>query len=228
MIVSHKHRFIFLKTAKTAGTSIELALSRVSGEQDIITPLHRDDEALRKKYQLPGPKNYLKKLRDYNKKDWRVLLLKQKPARLFYNHMPAREAKEILGEEVWNNYFKFCFERNPWDRVISMYYWKNKRNKWNNISEFINKKNLKPLKKKGYYIYTIQNEVVVDKVYLYENLQEAMNDIKKRLDIDCELEVPKAKTQYRKKNIESKNDLDYEEIKFIERYFKEEVNLIGY
>ena len=29
MIVSHKHRFIFLKSQKTGGTSLELALSRI-------------------------------------------------------------------------------------------------------------------------------------------------------------------------------------------------------
>ena len=31
MIVSHEHKFIFLKTKKTAGTSIELALSELCG-----------------------------------------------------------------------------------------------------------------------------------------------------------------------------------------------------
>ena len=42
MIVSHKHKFIFLKTKKTAGTSIELALSRLCGPADVITPLTAD------------------------------------------------------------------------------------------------------------------------------------------------------------------------------------------
>ena len=49
MIVSHKHRFIFLKTKKTAGTSIELALSALCDGDDIITPLAQaEDEPLRR------------------------------------------------------------------------------------------------------------------------------------------------------------------------------------
>ena len=47
MIVSHEHRFIFLKTKKTAGTSLELALSQLCGPDDVITPLAPTDEALR-------------------------------------------------------------------------------------------------------------------------------------------------------------------------------------
>ncbi|MEM7193183.1 MAG: hypothetical protein AAF405_10065, partial [Pseudomonadota bacterium] len=47
MIISHKHKFIFLKTKKTAGTSVELALSQICGESDVITPLAAADEALR-------------------------------------------------------------------------------------------------------------------------------------------------------------------------------------
>ena len=47
MIVSHEHKFIFLKTKKTAGTSIELALSQLCGPDDVITPLTEIDEALR-------------------------------------------------------------------------------------------------------------------------------------------------------------------------------------
>ena len=48
MIISHKYKFIFLKTKKTAGTSIEISLSRYCGNNDIITPISIRDEAIRK------------------------------------------------------------------------------------------------------------------------------------------------------------------------------------
>ena len=38
MIASFSCRFIFLKTRKTAGTSVELALSPACGPEDIVTP----------------------------------------------------------------------------------------------------------------------------------------------------------------------------------------------
>ena len=53
MIVSHRYRFIFLKTNKTAGASIEIALSRFCDSEDIITPLLPDDELIRSNLDLP-------------------------------------------------------------------------------------------------------------------------------------------------------------------------------
>lgn len=38
MLLSHKYKFIFIKTKKVAGTSVEIALSKYLGEKDIITP----------------------------------------------------------------------------------------------------------------------------------------------------------------------------------------------
>ena len=38
MILSHKHKFIFIKTKKTAGTAIEAAISQLCGPDDVITP----------------------------------------------------------------------------------------------------------------------------------------------------------------------------------------------
>ena len=38
MIISHEHKFIFLKTKKTAGTAIEAALSELCGPSCVITP----------------------------------------------------------------------------------------------------------------------------------------------------------------------------------------------
>ena len=54
MIISHEHKFIFLKTKKTAGTSIELALSQLCGPDDVIPPITDSDEALRAARQ-PAP-----------------------------------------------------------------------------------------------------------------------------------------------------------------------------
>jgi hypothetical protein len=43
MIVSHSRRFIFIKTRKVAGTSVELFLSQLCSQEDIITPLGVDE-----------------------------------------------------------------------------------------------------------------------------------------------------------------------------------------
>ena len=40
MIISHKYRFIFVKTRKTAGTSVEAYLSQHCGDSDVLTPIH--------------------------------------------------------------------------------------------------------------------------------------------------------------------------------------------
>ena len=41
MIISHKHKFIFFKTRKTAGSSIQVALGEHCGDNDIITGQYR-------------------------------------------------------------------------------------------------------------------------------------------------------------------------------------------
>ena len=43
MIISHKKKFIFVKTQKVSGTSMEIALSHSLGRKDVITPLNLED-----------------------------------------------------------------------------------------------------------------------------------------------------------------------------------------
>lgn len=40
MIISHRYRFIFIKTMKTAGTSVEIFLSQRCAAEDVVTPIH--------------------------------------------------------------------------------------------------------------------------------------------------------------------------------------------
>ena len=78
MILSHKYKFIFLKTNKTAGTSIELALSKFCEAEDIITPVTPQDEELRRSLGHPGPQNHCPSFSDYSRRDWLVTLRRLK------------------------------------------------------------------------------------------------------------------------------------------------------
>lgn len=123
MIVSHRHRFIFLKTAKTAGTSLEIALSSICGPRDIITEISRDDEATRSRLGYRGPQNH------------RVPWLKLSPRGLarigvrgarptwLFNHTTAGEIRAAVSSDVWRDYYKFTIVRNPWDRMVSLYFY---------------------------------------------------------------------------------------------------------
>ncbi len=81
MIVSHQHRFVFLKTRKTAGTSVEIALSKICGPDDIISRISPEDEELRAAAGGRGPQNH------------------ESPplVRRAFNHMPAQKVRKVAG-----------------------------------------------------------------------------------------------------------------------------------
>lgn len=228
MIISHKYKFIFLKTNKTAGTSIEIALSKHCGADDIITPVSPNDEAIRKELGYPGPQNYLSPLWNYNVRDLTKLLNSGKKKLKFYNHIPAREVKLRVGEEVWNSYYKFCFERNPWDRVISHYYWSYRSEPRPTIADYLESQKLLMLKHRGYDLYTIDGQLAVDHIYLFEKLPEALEAVRDKLGIPETLELPRTKTKSRKDKRSYREILSNEERDRISELFRDEINLFGY
>ena len=103
MIISHTHKFIFLKSCKTAGTSIEVFLSAYCGPGDIITKIGEDTAPWHKRKNEDG----------------------------YYNHVSAAEVRNRCPQ--WDEYYKFTAIRHPFDRMLSLYHWQNQKedfNKW--------------------------------------------------------------------------------------------------
>ena len=126
MIISHRHKFIFLKTVKTGGTSVEIALSRYCGDEDVVTPISPADEPTRLELGIT-PRNYLAPRAAYSLPDYYRLLMQREEKKLYWNHITAAEVRDRIGADIWNSYFKFTIERNPWDKTISDFYWRGSR-----------------------------------------------------------------------------------------------------
>jgi hypothetical protein len=228
MILSHKYRFIFIKTNKTAGTSIEIALSKFCGPDDVITPISPEDEELRKNLGYRAPQNFQYSIWDYSIRDLVTAVLRYKRKAKFYNHISVREVATQIEKKVWDSYYKFCFERNPWDRVVSLYYWKFKTEPRPTILEFVESSAPIILKRRGYELYTINGDIAVDKVCRYESLSEELEQIRDRLGFSDELELPRAKSRFREDKRSYRDILGEKEKAKIAELFRDEINLFGY
>ncbi|MGH6987535.1 MAG: hypothetical protein ACRED9_11945 [Caulobacteraceae bacterium] len=93
VIISHERHFIFIKTYKTAGASIEAYLSAHCGPGDVLTPAE------------PPVAGHVAR----NQGE-------------FYNHIPAHKVRAAVGEEIGREYTTLCVERNPRDKFISYYF----------------------------------------------------------------------------------------------------------
>lgn len=196
MLICHRYKFIFIKTRKTAGTSLEIALSEFCDRDDIITPIFEEDEKIRQKLGYIQPQNYEIPLKNYTIKDWLRLAVRHQKAS-YSNHMSARKIYSHIDLSIWNDYFKFCFDRNPWDKAVSWYYWLTRSlNRKPTFSEFIH--DLDSYKLSNFDVYSIGDNIAVDRVARFENLDAEMKTIATILNLPKIPTMPKAKGSYRK------------------------------
>jgi hypothetical protein len=225
MIVSHRHRYIFVRSRKTAGTSVEIALSKFCGPDDIIS---RDaDDALRRELGYPGPQNDGGvPLRYYTFGEWRRLLTRGERAR-FKNHMPAARIRALVGEEVWRSYYKFAIERDPWDKAISLYYWRTRNEEPRRpLLQFLQQVGARSLS--NAHIYLIDGKLAVDRMIRYENLAEQLEEIRQRLALPEPLALPRAKGTHRSERSHYSQLIGAAERAVIDAACAREIELLGY
>src|SRR5213594_1855238 len=227
MIISHKYKLIFIKTVKTAGTSIEVFLSKECGPMDIVTPIAPPVEGHQpRNYQ--GVINPIPEILERPHKVLSALRHAITSREKFYNHMPAREVQKRVPGPVWNSYFKFCVERNPWDKVLSHYHMHAAREGGAlSLDEYLARGRF-PI---NYFRYTDRSgtKIIVDRILHYENLVAELSEVFSQLKIPFAgtLGVT-AKSRYRSDRRPYQEVFNDEQQRIVEKAFAKEIDLHGY
>jgi hypothetical protein len=228
MIISHEHKFIFLKTKKTAGTSIELALSQLCGPDDVITPLAPADEVLREGRR--SAQNWrLHGWWESPRPIWKRRILKTNAEDYgFYNHVPAERAKALLDDDkIWRSYFKFAFDRNPWDRQVSWYHHHFRRKSTPPpFADFM--RTDRRARIDNYDIYAIGGDVAVDFVGRFENLEGDLKRALAQAGLTLDAPLPRAKGTFRRGAAPYRDYYDAATRAIVGDWYDREIKLLGY
>jgi hypothetical protein len=205
MIVSHRHKFIFLAVPKTGTHSVRHALRPVLGPDDW------EQVDLFEKKRLP------------------VAEL----AAIEHGHISAHEAISCLGDELWSSYFTFAFVRNPLDRFVSLcffLYAKNRAFRFNPTA-FMKLLFQTPEKLEHLlflpqcnFICDLSGELLIDKVYSFENLEADFNLFCHGLGLSCRLGSPKNQTVHAHYSVYIDDELEG----LIRNYYLKDFAFFGY
>lgn len=228
MIYCQSRKYLFLKTSKTAGTSIEIALSQHCGPGDIITPVTARDEQLRRQFHGVGPLGFAAPISSYRPHDFLRLITRAQLKRRFYNHMPASEVRDLISDESWEQAYRFCISRNPWDRAVSYYFHKHKSAPRPTFDDFLTDQVLRKLRKEGPEIYSIDGQIVVDKVCRFDRLRDDLQDVWEHLGLPGQPELPRAKGGHRRKRIHYSEIVTKQSRQKIAETFADEIEWLGY
>ena len=108
MIISHKHKFIFVKTHKTSTQTFMKFIKPHLGADDVMAGDPSNDINTNTKVNVDRVFDASgKSAEEYQQK--------------YGNHLPWFIIKEIVGDDIWNTYTKFTIERDPKDRLVSLF-----------------------------------------------------------------------------------------------------------
>tara|TARA_B100000029_G_C17556622_1_gene951887 strand:- start:1113 stop:1868 length:756 start_codon:yes stop_codon:yes gene_type:complete len=241
LIISHKKKFVFIRTGKTASSSMEVYLSQFCSRKDTITTLgafaEDDEDEFKKKHGLPGAQNYILKKKSFGIKNFLNFN--------FINNVNVNShdpIDKVLKSEIGNkikDYFFFCLIRNPFDWIVRSFWWDLYLKKKKNLN-WINNANKNQLIKifknfldeTSYEYFNRQKNIVTNnniniKIYKYEDFDENIKIIKKKLSLNKE-KISIKDIRFKKLKIKRKIFIDRDDEKkiiesgefFFKNYYK--------
>lgn len=242
-IISHSKKFIFLKSRKTAGTSLSVPFAKLCDSDDIMalsqdvideTGLRRQN--IRRSFVSMSVYSILRHiyflLRNANRLGTMETLWPT-----YQQHMTVAELREAVGDKIWKNYYKFTIERNPYDRLVSFYNWRKHRFSLEiSFNDFALAVLTSDPKLRRYthgfsnrpFYLDKNNNVCVDRIVLFEDFQKGVEAVFSDLGLDMsQFEIPNFKGGIRQeKNYRS---LYSDELRCkAEKAFALEKKLFGY
>lgn len=227
MIISFAHSYVFIKTRKVAGSSVEIYLRQSCGPGDIITPMGEDDEKLAVEFGARAPSDIARS----RARPWQLGRIQRRKivrdhtwpkVSEWWSHQPASSIKRRLTPQQWAEMTKFTIVRNPWDRVVSSYFWRQHRRGSVDIDEVISEAD------QNWKTISINGELVVDHVVRFERLKEDLSTIAPRLGIPIPVELPRSKTGLRPQGLHYRDFLTTSQANRIAEVCRAEIDLFGY
>ena len=232
MIVSHRYQFIFLKTEKTASSSLARVFKEIAGENDRLYPADRDVRR-----QLQNANGSLEGFSFIAQSSGIRRIL---PALAgLHRHARARDVRAFLGPELFARYAVITSERNPFDRQVSLFSHRNsRRNRGRGVGDLSKFSRLmcSPSYNLVHYnrldnwgIYSIGGEVCADHIIRFEHLHDDLADVLSILGIDPgRFPLPHVK-QSRHERSPSYRDLYSDEARRrVASWYRRELDYFGY
>lgn len=230
MIISHRHGFIFVKTMKTAGSSVELYLRQFCGPDDVVTWLGREDEALAERLGVGGARN------ETTRRMWpwefRTRSLARARRRRWYprhevfrGHSSSAHIRSVVGANVWSRYRTISIVRNPWDAAVSRGFW---RAKFRRIDLATALHDAVERAGANWSLYTIDDEVAVDTVLRYEHLQADLERLTAELGLVPRIGLPGAKVGVRPTGTPAHEVLSLDQARRVAELARREIETFGY
>jgi hypothetical protein len=175
MLISHKHRFIFVHIYKTAGSSIRAALVPFT----YYNSFHRLALKLYEKAGIRPP-------------------LKLNPKPCSNDHSKVAKIIEVVGQKTFDEYFTFAIVRNPWDWQVSLYNYmlKTPTHRWHEFTKafpdfaaYLHWRCTEEVRFQKDFICAPDGKILVDFVGRYEQIDDDFRLICERVGISANLPV---------------------------------------
>lgn len=247
MILSYEHSFVFIKTRKCAGTSVEIALSSLCGPRDVITDITPVDEYLRMEVGRPcqnflrdraTEQRYLDHLRFHRPRPT-VVPQWVRDRSVFTKHMGIGEVIDRAGIDA-QDFLTFTIERHPYDKAVSFANFLIAKRAYRSgaplhaeldqiskaIDSLIESGKLRT-KLRNVDLYAADGVVLVDRILRYERLDEDLAGVLAELGLPP-VALPSTKVGQRDRSVPAAELLTSAQRAWIRDTCREEFELLGF